>query len=508
MRADANRGTRAGLRPDRPDTRRPARRSPLLVHLGVRAAGEADFAVLALLLVLVALGGGSAFADTLSLLYVRPAAVAAFAAFLLIPPRPGITPGWNGLRAPLWMLVALAAIIAAQLVPLPPAIWTFLPGRQPYLEAAAAAGLAQPWRPLSLTPDLTANSLAALVVPAAVLAGFAKLSPRQRARLLPGFILLCAASMAFGVMQFAGGGQSALYWYKRTYQGTTTGLLANRNHQAAMLAALFPALRAWTLMPAATRQWDRQRRWLALALGIVAIPVILATGSRAGLVLGLAGLTAAWAMFPTARQTNGAGSRFLPPWLLRFGVPVLLAGLVAATLFLGRALSVQRLTGTASDSLALSEDLRFRLAPAVVRLIRGFFPTGSGFGSFDPVFRQYEPDAVLISSYFNHAHNEPLEVAVTAGLPGLILLGVFMTWWAARSWEAWRARSRGDGDRLALLGGVVIGVLMAASLVDYPLRTPLLEAWFALACGWLCTRRLDRENPAVPAAIAAAGRPL
>ena len=55
------------------------------------------------------------------------------------------------MRVPLILLGALAALMAIQLIPLPPGIWTALPGRERYLEAAAAIGIPQPWRPISLT---------------------------------------------------------------------------------------------------------------------------------------------------------------------------------------------------------------------------------------------------------------------------------------------------------------------------------------------------------------------
>ncbi len=41
---------------------------------------------------------------------------------------------------------------------------------------------------------------------------------------------------------------------------------------------------------------------------------------------------------------------------------------------------------------------------------------------------------------------------------------------------------------------MIIFVLFAASLVDYPLRTPLMEVMFVIACGWLAQR-----PPPVPA---------
>ena len=447
-----------------------------------------DFLILSALLVLVALGGGSAFADTLSLIYVRLAAVAALVAFALTPARFG----WQVFRMPMILLVLLAAIIGIQLVPLPPSIWTALPGRAAYLEAAAAMGGAQPWQPLSLTPDLTVNSLVSLIIPAVVLIGFAKLTADQRRWLVIGFVILCVASMAMGVAQVAGGVKSVLYTYKRTYEGTAVGLLANRNHQGALIAALFPALRVWTLSPTTDPRWAQRRLWLAVALGIIAVPVLLATGSRAGILLGVASLVVTFVLF-TPRKRGETTASPLQTRLLQIGIPVLLVTLVLATWRFGRALSIQRLIGGAPS---VEDDLRFRFAPLVVRLIERTFPAGTGFGSFDPVFRQYEPDTILIGSYFNHAHNEVLELLLTAGAAGAVLLAAFILWWAASVIGALRDTANVQARRLALLGGMVTGILLVASLVDYPLRTPLLGAWFAIACGWLCARR-DSPIPRV-----------
>ncbi|KQO54245.1 hypothetical protein ASF14_20130 [Sphingomonas sp. Leaf257] len=445
---------------------------------------QLDFLILCALLILIALGGGSAFADTLSLIYVRLAAVAALVAFALTPAQAQ----WRTFCVPVILLVLLAVLITIQLVPLPPSIWSALPGRAPYLEAAAGLDGIQPWRPLSLTPDLTVNSLVSLVVPAAVLVGFVKLTADQRRWLVVAFILLCIASMAIGVAQVAGGKNSVLYTYKRTYEGTAVGLLANRNHQGALLAALFPALRVWTLFPVSDQRWARRRFWLAVAIGIVAVPVLLATGSRAGILLGVASLVVTLLLFaPNRAQRAGAWPSPLQARALQIGIPALLVVLVLATWWFGRALSIQRLVGGAPS---LEDDLRFRFAPLVVHIIERTFPVGTGFGSFDPIFRQYEPDAILIDSYFNHAHNEVLEILLTAGAAGAVLLTLFVAWWVVSVIRALRDTAN-PARRLALLGGMVTGILMAASLVDYPLRTPLLGAWFAIGCGWLCVRNAD-----------------
>lgn len=477
---------------------RPVRRLTTLVDW----RAEADFIVLGALLVLVALGGGSAFIDTLSLLYVRLAAVVALAVFLL---RPAPTTE-RDLRALAVLLALWAALMAVQLVPLPPSLWTALPGRAAYWRTAGLADTPV-WRPWTLTPDLTLNSLVSLIVPAAVLAGFARLDGRRRRRLVIALIGLCVASIVLGIAQFAGGANSALYLYKRTHQGVPVGLLANRNHHAALLACLFPALRVWSLSPATDRRWRRQRAWLALALALFTVPVILATGSRAGIALGLVSIAVTVTLFPDRQgssRSSGAAPDRRRMWL-RLAVAAAALVMVALTWRFDRALSIQRLDGAYP---AVDEDLRFQLAPVVLDITRHALPIGTGLGSFDPVFRQYEPDAALANMYFNHAHNDLLEVAMTAGLPGLALLLALLLWWAGatvRALRALRARGTARPASTALLGAIVIGVLLAASLVDYPLRTPLLGAWFAIACGWLATGGGDAP---LSSGVAAPDRPV
>jgi O-antigen ligase len=446
-------------------------------------ARTAPFYLLLLLLVTCAMGGGSSFPDVYSLLYVRPVAILCFVAALLVP----ASGNWRRYRAPLLLFGLFALLMVIQLVPLPPSLWTALPGRAPYVGIAALAGVEQPWRPISLTPDLTLNSLAALIIPAAVLAAFPKLTSEQRRATVIVLIVLCACSAVMGVLQFAGGTRSALYWYQRTYRGFPVGFLSNRNHQAVLLALLFPALRVWTLSATANKAWQQRRQWLALALGVFVLPVILATGSRAGMMVTLLSIASTFALFPARRRSGERSAPRWRAWAIGVGVPVALLLLIVLTYALGRAASIDRFLSLS----ALDSDQRFLYAPIVLGIVKASFPIGTGFGSFDPIFRQYEPDAILKSSFYNHAHNELFELAMMAGLAGLLLLAAFLIWWAVRMITTLRDAGDGDHHRLVRLGGMVIAFVLLASLFDYPLRAPLMAAVFTLACCLLCERRAD-----------------
>lgn len=428
------------------------------------------------------LGGGASRYDVWSLLYLRPAAVFC-AAFLLLVPGPL---NWARVRGPLIFLGALVLIMIVQLIPLPPELWTSLPGHGRFAEAATAAGLPQPWRPISISPDLTLNSMVSLVVPATVLIGMASIGSQGSERLLLLF-LLCAivGSGVLGIAQVTGGGGSSLYFYRITNDGLPVGFFANRNHQAALLACGFPALAAWACARTENPVADRARYWVAGLVGAMLIPLIVVTGSRSGVILGAIGLAAASFTFWATRSSRISNARAalwaLLPWLIGFGLLLL-------SLLVSSAPAIQRVLQG-----AIAEDQRVQDFDLFVGMARDFLPFGSGFGTFDPLFRVYEPYDHLRFTYLNHAHNDLMELIITAGLFGAGLLAAFLIWWLRKSLPLLRATSRGGGASLRILGSAVVLILMVASLLDYPLRTPIMMALLAIAATWLASGRISRQ---------------
>jgi O-antigen ligase len=436
-------------------------------------------------LLLCLLGGGGSRPDIVSLLYLRPAAIICIAILFLVP-GPVIRPGY---RVLFLMLAGLAAVIAIQLIPLPPGLWSILPHRELYAEGAAAIGAGDQWRPISLTPDLTWNSLVALLIPAAALVGFSALRPDQHRALLAVMIGAACASAVLGIVQLSAGDDSAAYLYEITHSRSAVGFFSNRNHEAAFLAMGFPMLRLWTLTRTKDEHYRRVRVWIAVGIGLLLVPMILVTGSRAGMALGLAGLLFAVLLAPIHLGFAGAQRRWAP--VAKIALIVAPVTLIAAAVFYGRALAIDRFV--AQDPQA---DLRLRHLPVLLRMVRDFFPVGTGFGSFDPVFRGFEPDAALSPFYFNRAHNDLIELALTGGLPALILLVLFLIWWFRSAIAAFFPyRERTQSALFARLGTMMILMLFAASLVDYPLRTPLMSVVFVIACGWVAQRAQTMAPP-------------
>lgn len=441
----------------------------------IRSPETVRFAALVTLLVACGLWGGGSRIDIPGLIFLQPLAVLIGAVILVMPGQVR----WQAVAVPLSLLAALAMFMVIQLIPLPPEWWAQLPGHARFDQTDQLAGLTHTWRPISLTPDLTLASLAGLVVPAGALIGLAAISEEQGYKLLPWLLGIVGVSAFTGVAQVLSGDNSPLYFYSVTNNGSAVGLFSNRNHQAVLLAMGFPLLALWIRQPVRQVGHETMRLWVAGSAAVFLLPAIVLTGSRAGLLLGAAGVAFAWLHL----RRSGRSGRERKSGLLRWAkYAPFVAGLVLAVIAFNapRTESASRLVST-----ALTDDLRVEATPVLIEMARDFFPVGSGFGSFDPIFRFYEPFSMLRATYLNHAHNDFLETVITGGLPALVLLALFLIWTAPRLLAAFRRLPQSCAPRFAAFSAAAIVLILLSSLVDYPLRTPLMGLLFALACGWL-----------------------
>ena len=436
-------------------------------------AETARLVILGVLFASIALFGGSARPDVNWLLFLRPICLFAIAVLIVLPAPQRARSMW----AAAILLALLAATIAVQLVPLPPSLWTGLPGHQRYTEAALAAGIEQPWRPISLAPWRTWNSLFALLPPAAMLVALWGIAPRHESRLIAGFLLFVGLNLFIGVLQVSGALNGPPLPYRFFAENSVIGFFANRNHTAAFLATGFPILRMWSLnldnrRPGDDRRQSR-RRMVALIAAMVLLVMIVVTGSRSGMVVGFFALAASLAMWPLDEVGKGM-RRDHANWLRIAVIAVPLAMVILLILF-GKALAVDRFV---EDDLLAEKRITF--LPLLIGLVRDFLPFGSGFGTFDPVFRSNEPDWGLSLQYFNNAHNDLVELALTGGVPALLVLAGFVGWIAVRLIASYRQMPPREAISVRA-GAVMAAALLGASLTDYPLRTPLAGAVMVFA---------------------------
>jgi O-antigen ligase len=405
------------------------------------------FWALVIFLILTFFTGGGSRADIQSLIILRPAAVI-FCGIGLWSLK------WEHVRAYRFLFAMAAAIFAlviVHLIPLPPPVWSALPGRGIITEIDKVTGLGAVWRPISLVPSTTWNAFYSLLVPLAVLLLGVQLNRDERFRLLPVVLGLGLFSGLWGLLQAIGDPQGPLYLYNVTNNGAAVGLFSNRNHQAILLAMLFPMLAVYACAGVRTEDQLKVRGYIALAAGAVLIPLILVTGSRAGLIIGIAGLASTIilyrkpaAVFPKKRKGNKLDLR----WMLG-GFAVLCLG--ALTVMMSRAEALQRLS--APDQ---TEDLRFRMWPSIIQIAWKYFPVGSGVGSFVETYQIDEPYSLLSPTYVNHAHNDWLELYMTAGLPGLTLLAIGLVSVAIATVAAFQASAGEARDMPYLRLGIVV----------------------------------------------------
>ncbi|HYD12460.1 MAG TPA: O-antigen ligase family protein [Allosphingosinicella sp.] len=420
----------------------------------------------------VAIFGGASRADVMSLPLVRLASVVMIAIALMQIDRQQ----WRMIHLPVIFLLAVAAIIAVQLIPLPPQLWASLPGRGVYMDALGVAGIDGGWRAMSLTPDLTLNALLALLPPIAAIFALCLIGRAFWAMLIPPLLIVIGANALLGVMQIA---SNTPYFYSITNDEAAVGFFSNRNHYAVLLAIGFPCLACWAAQPQADPALQRTRLWLALCAGAALFPLLLTAGSRAGLILGGIGAISAFGIRMGRRSRDGHGRagrfRFQPVTLIPVAVGAIA---VLATIALARDEALNRLLG--SDTGQRGENLSIYFAMA-----KDFLPFGSGFGSFDSVFRAYEPLSAVTAQYLNQAHNDLLQIVIEGGVLPVLLLAVFLVWYLVRNWALWRHKVRSPAALLGRTGAVVVALILLSSLVDYPLRTPWLAVLMAAACCWM-----------------------
>lgn len=394
--------------------------------------------------------------------------------------------GAGDARMALGLIGFLVALFLIQLVPLPPGVWTLLPGRQAIAETWALTGRERPWLPLTVAPDATWFALLSLIPSVAVFLGALQLGYGDRRRIMIAFVVFGTCSAFLGLLQVAQGETSRLRPFEFTNLSEAVGLFANRNHFATLLcttmvpAAVLAALASERLSGTASGPADYSRAIVAAMASFITIMVlfsaIVMARSRAGLGLMLVAIFAGVVLTAPMAKLNrkNKGNR----WLL-------VAGFVVAMMLAGQFALFRMLERFATDPGA---DGRIPFARNTIEAAKAFMPFGSGIGTFVPVYGTYEKVDDAYASYANRAHNDFLEAWLETGAFGIILLTVFLAWLILRAMAIW-GKGLSQATRtdvlLARAALVVVLLIVVHSLLDYPLRTGAISSLFAFCCALL-----------------------
>lgn len=375
--------------------------------------------------------------------------VAAVALLLWLALERRAPPTLPAQRAAIGFALAAVALALLQLVPLPPALWTALPGRAAVRAGYALLGQPLPWLPLTLQPERSVAALLGMLPPLAMLALALRLGREARVALLLVVVAGALGSALLGWMQAATG--AALL---RPYAGgTAAGVFA-----AAADEALLSLLALACLAPVAARQvarmrHDRRARWALVGCGVGAVTLVTTVAGAGALLLLpiVLGATTLIALSPRLR-----------------GVRLVAAS--AGAMVGGVALAAVMGPGAPASTVALEA-------------ARAYLPFGAGMGTFAALSGAATPLEALGRAAPAHAGSDVAELLLEGGLVALALSLAFAVWAARQVWAAWRAG--GPGAPLRQAGALIVGGVLLASLAAAPMRTAALGAVAALGLALL-----------------------
>ncbi|WHZ10018.1 MAG: O-antigen ligase family protein [Burkholderiaceae bacterium] len=322
-------------------------------------------------------------------------------------------------------------------------------------------------------------------------------------------------SSLIGIAQYLGLGGRLLPWVNQTLLGQAFGNLRQRNQFATLTCIALAAL-LWL----ATTRGARRARSAGLASGTAA-------PAHGGEPSGRVALDAARASHAPwlRRWRSGAegAARWLPGWPGWLAAALLAAGNAAASSRTGLLELValcllyavwRGWREPALRRLLLAALAGYFLAALVLPWIAGFGPFGggaferlregvpgcqsrlalwgnvlqliaerplAGWGWGGLAYAQYITlfHGVRFCALLDNAHDLPLQLAVTFGVPAALLVcGAFVWWvWRQRPWAEFDARRR--------LAWSVVALILLHSLVEYPLWYGPFQTAFALCLFWL-----------------------
>ena len=408
-------------------------------------------------------------------------------AFLALASAVWVRGRLDGLRhvaVPLGALLAVAVFGLLQSLPWPVALVRILSPETArlWLEAAELQGLAAPgWVPFSVAPSVTRLTALQWLAVAACLAACCIQAKERAARRI---LMLCLG--VSGLFQVLYGAdrwldRSSTIWGMDISGDLSRlrGTFVNPDHLAFYLQLLIPCCAAglfWGVRKAVEPKQSLEQRVLYSLTPFLLFSFFFAaavfTGSRSGLVALIGGLA-----------VQGAVLSFrYKQWRMIFvALGALGIGLAAAWNLAGA-----RVFGRWAETSAYEITWNSRLVAwnHSLELVAQSPIVGSGLGTFRQAFPRVQP--VTLPGSWRHAHSDVLELAVTMGLPFLLLLLAVLPALTKRLWTVLHKGRRSEDRMLALAVFGAVASALLHSLVDFSLTMPANAFTLAVLVGLGC----------------------
>lgn len=397
-------------------------------------------------------------------------------------------------------LIAIAAGIALQLVPMPAPLVHWLSPHATRLAASTRFSIGEPawWLPLSIDSDATSYALGAVVL-ATVTFWSARATfstgGQSRAFLRILGLLGALAALVVLVQKAAAPGLLMGVVAPDARNANPFGPFLNRNHFAGWLLLVVPAtvgyLIAHLRIHPAYRQGPRValKRFLASggllsAIGIlIMVGTILLTLSRSAVVgLGAGAFFGGWIGKPRMRFERTR----MPGLLVGVGLAMLLlSAFVDTDGWLTRVQQSRGLAGEGFDRVTIWRES--------LPIVGDFYLTGTGAGTFGAAMGQYQQTRIWVGAmqqwaHFNTAHSHVVQLAVEGG----VLLGVPVLASIFALVRLGLAAIRTDkGEVFWMRVGAAASLVGIAvqSLWEVPLTMPANAVLAAVLAGFLLHRR-------------------
>lgn len=315
---------------------------------------------------------------------------------------------------------------------------------------------------------------------------------RSRMRLVLQVIALAAMLQAlYGSIMVLSGIEWGFFQEKVYYRDVATGTFINRNNLAGYLELGAAAAMGLILTDMQRRRWLGWRVWfgnvldlfysrkmrMRVYLGLMVIGLVL-TRSRMGNTAFFVGLFACGAIYILLRERR-----------LFFKAVLLLASFLLVDMLIvnhwyGLEKVIQRVEQT-----RISTQIRTDAYMDYPELIAHYWRAGAGLGNFDDAYPPFQSETT--PGYWDHAHNDYVEILVDTGVVGLLLLlglALYCVRHALRVIALRKDRLMNGVCFASFMGAVAIGL---HSLVSFNLQIPATAATLLclLALGLCCPSR-------------------
>ena len=293
-------------------------------------------------------------------------------------------------------------------------------------------------------------------------------APGVRSRCLAGLSYATGVVAVIGILQYFTS-PSRVYWMFPIAQVKAVGPFVYRNQFAALIELVLPIVLYRAMC-------ERRHRWVSAMLAAVLFAVVVATASRAGTLL----VACEIALIFLLGWRRGLLSR--PA--LAMVIAQVLALAVAFTLVVGFQEVWSRFRQTNPYAL------RGKLTQSTLEMIRNRPLMGSGLGTWQTVYPEF---ATFDNSLFaNEAHNDWAQWTAEGGIFfGLALAAVAV----GAAILAWRT-----------VWGLGVVFVFAHSLIDYPIREPVIGAILFVLIGAMIAANVERGRRERPARDTEGGR--